>query len=175
MNKADLIIHPVRFRIMRILEKEPLTTAQIAERIADTPKSSIYRHLKLLLDGKVISLADTRLVNGIQEKTYQLARQPHLSAADLQNATADDHLRYFTDYAITLVNGFAHYLETAVSPIDFVADNVGYTEATLYANDAEILVMQTAINHALMPLLTNDGGENGRRKRKIAIILHPED
>ncbi len=175
MNKAELIIHPVRFRILRTLAGEPLTTAQIAEQMPDTPKSSIYRHLKLLLAGKAIALADTRLVNGIQEKTYQLARQPRLSAVDLQNATADDHLRYFSNYVVTLVNGFAHYLETAVSPIDFVADNVGYTEATFYANDAEMLVMQTALNKALLPLLTNDGDENGRCKRKIAIILHPEE
>jgi len=178
VNKAELIIHPVRFRIMRTLAEEPLTTAQIAERMPDTPKSSIYRHLKLLLAGEAIALADTRLINGIQEKTYQLAKRPYLSAIDLQHATADDHLQYFTDYTISLLSGFAHYLQTAVSPtnsIDFVADSVGYTEATFYANDAEMLAMQTALNKALLPLLANDGEENGRRKRKIAIILHPEN
>jgi DNA-binding transcriptional ArsR family regulator len=163
---------------MRTLAERPLTTAQIAERMPDTPKSSIYRHLKLLLEGEAIALADTRLINGIQEKVYQLAKAPYLTAADLQDATADDHLQYFTDYTVSLLSGFAHYLQTAVSPannIDFVADNVGYTEATFYANDAEMFAMQTALNKALLPLFANDGEENGRRKRKIAIIIHPEE
>lgn len=174
MKKAELIIHPVRFRIMRTLAERPLTTAQIAAQMPDTPKSSIYRHLKLLLEGEAIALADTRLINGIQEKTYQLAKRPYLSAIDLQQATADDHLQYFTNYTISLLSGFAHYLQTS-NNIDLVADNTGYTEATFYANDAEMLAMQTALNKALLPLLGNDGEENGRRKRKIAIILHPEN
>lgn len=174
MNKAELIIHPVRFRIMRTLAERPLTTAQIAAQMPDTPKSSIYRHLKLLLEGEAIALADTRLINGIQEKVYQLAKAPYLDAADIQQATADDHLHYFTNYTVSLLSGFAHYLQTA-NNIDFVADNTGYTEATFYANDAEMLAMQTALNKALLPLFANDGTENGRRKRKIAIIIHPEE
>ena len=35
MSKADLIIHPVRLRILRVLDGEALTTQEIAEQLGD--------------------------------------------------------------------------------------------------------------------------------------------
>ena len=68
LDKVELIIHPVRLRIMQAMGAEKLTTQEIAERLPDVPKSSLYRHLKLLLEGEMIGLAETRLVHGIQER-----------------------------------------------------------------------------------------------------------
>ncbi|MCP4428431.1 MAG: helix-turn-helix domain-containing protein, partial [Chloroflexi bacterium] len=83
LRKADLIIHPIRFRILQTLAAETLTTQEIAERLPGTPKSSIYRHLKTLLAGEAITVAETRSVKGIQEKVYRLAQRPYLGPDDL--------------------------------------------------------------------------------------------
>ena len=68
MKKADLIIHPVRLRIMQALTNQTLTTQEITDELGDVPKSSVYRHLKMLLDGGLIAVAETNLVKGIGEK-----------------------------------------------------------------------------------------------------------
>jgi hypothetical protein len=121
----------------------------------------------------MIVVAETRLVNGIQEKVYRLAQRPYLSAEDVAGMTADDHLRTFTNYVMTLLQGFADYLAAAGATPDLLADRVGYTEAIFWATDAELDQFQTALNQALLPLLPNDGGGNGRRRRKIAVVSHP--
>jgi len=175
LHKIEFIIHPVRFRILRTINKDSLTTQEIADRLADIPKSSIYRHLKLLLRNDLIVVAETRLVNGIQEKTYRLDRSARLSADDMKELSADDHIRYFTTYALTLVQDYAEYV-TAVfaqnNALDMLADRTGYTEVSFYATTVELDTLQAEINAAVMKLLANNAG-NGRQRHKLAIVSHP--
>lgn len=171
MRKIELVIHPVRFQILRAIGTEALTTQEIADRLPDTPKSSIYRHLKLLLAHSLIMLADTRLVNGIQEKTYRLDQPARLGVEDMANLSADDHIRFFTTYALTLVQDFADYV-TQNAPIDMLADHTGYTEIAFYATTAELDDFQLALNNALMKLMGHEPG-NGRSRRKLAIVSQP--
>ncbi|MBK8906285.1 MAG: helix-turn-helix domain-containing protein [Anaerolineaceae bacterium] len=171
MRKIELIIHPVRFQILRAIGTETLTTQEIADRLPDTPKSSIYRHLKLLLEHDLIVLADTRLVNGIQEKTYRLDQPARLGPEEMNELSVDDHIRFFTTYALTLVQDFADYV-TKNAPVDMLADRTGYTEISFYANTAELDEFQVAINTAVMKLLANQPG-NGRSRRKLAVVSQP--
>ena len=171
LRKIELVIHPVRFQILRAMGTDALTTQEISDRLPDTPKSSIYRHLKLLLEHNLIVLADTRLVNGIQEKTYRLDQPARLSPDDMKGLSADDHIRFFTTYALTLVQDYADYV-TQHAPIDMLADRVGYTEVAFYATLAELDTFQMEINTAVIKLLGNEPG-NGRTRRKLAIVSQP--
>ena len=176
MNKADLIIHPIRIRIMRTLDRETLATHEIAQRLEDVPKSSIYRHLKLLLEGQMIEVAETREVNGILEKTYRLARPPALNAGDIALWTAEDHLRYFTTYILTLLHDFnAYTAQTAAKHgvIDMLSDRVGYREVNFLATKQELDIALGKINDAILPLLNNNPSL-GRQTYKLATILHPQ-
>ena len=171
MRKIELIIHPVRFQILRAIGQEALTTQEIADRLPDTPKSSIYRHLKLLLDHNLIVVAETRLVNGIQEKTYRLDQPARLGTEDVADLSVDDHVRFFTTYAVTLVQDYADYV-TQNAPIDMLVDRTGYTEAIFYATTAELDAFSAAFNEALLKLMGNEPG-NGRSRRKLAIVSQP--
>ena len=176
MNKADLIIHPVRFRILRTLDREALSTHQIAQKLDDVPNSSIYRHLKLLLDGHLIEVTETRLVNGIQEKIYHLSQPASLGPGDIAMWTAEDHLRYFTTYALTLLHDFTAYTvksEAENGAIDMVSDRVGYREVNFFATKQELDVALGKVNEAVLPLLNNESGA-GRKMYKLATILHPQ-
>ena len=43
-EKADLIIHPIRLRILQLLSREPLTIRKLVQLMPDVAKSSLYRH-----------------------------------------------------------------------------------------------------------------------------------
>lgn len=161
---------------MRTLDRESLTTHEIAQRLDDIPKSSIYRHLKLLLDGQMITVAKTREVNGIPEKIYCLAHPPSLNAGDIAMWTAEDHLRYFTTYVLTLLHDFAAYAtksEVENGVIDMVSDRVGYREVSFFANKQELDIALGKVNEAILPLLNNTAAD-GRNIYKLATILHPQ-
>lgn len=177
LSKADLILHPVRLRILQTLLGDELTTQEITNRLGDVPQSSIYRHLKLLLAEGMVAVAAARLVNGIQEKTYHLAQPAFLSPDDITNISTEQHGQYFATYVLSLLQGFQHYLaqkKASGAPLDLLADRVGYSDAAFYATTEEFDRLGRAINEALLPLLQNSPSPD-RHKHKIAIITHPVD
>lgn len=175
MTKAELIIHAVRLRILQALTDAALTTQEIADHLPDVPKSSLYRHLKMLVDGEMITVVDTQLVNGIQEKRYGLQSPAYLNADDMKGMTAEDHLRYFTIYILTVLRGFSDYLNAAPDEkgeIDMLTDRVGYTEIALFTNADELNAFQEGLSKLLQQFAQNQPGD-GRHKHKFAFITHP--
>lgn len=175
MKRVDLILHPVRFRILETISGESLTTQEVAGRLPDVPKSTIYRHLKRLLENDMIAVDETHQVRGVTEKTYRLNQPLRLSVEEMADMSPDEHVQYFRTYALALVQGFSHYVRSAAvdNKVDMVAHRSGYSEALVFATTAELDEAFTAINQALMALATNTPGEN-RHKHKFAIITHPE-
>jgi DNA-binding transcriptional ArsR family regulator len=172
---VNAMMHPVRLRILQTLGSEALTTQEIAERMSDTPKSSIYRHLKVLLEADLVAVAATRLVKGIEEKRYVVARSLFLDADDIAGMSGEDHVRSFTTYMLLVQQGFVDYVRDSADNddrIDMVRDRAGYTEIHFHATDAELDAAMTAINQAVLPLIDNQPDEN-RRARKLITVSHP--
>jgi DNA-binding transcriptional ArsR family regulator len=171
-TNVELILHPQRLRILQTLAAASLTTQEIADRLPDLPKSSIYRHLKVLLDAGLVAVAETHPVKGVEEKVYRLEQVPNLTSEDMAGLTPDEHLRYFTTFVTGLTRGFADYLARIPHP-DLYADIVGYREAIFYATDEEFIQILTAMNQALAPLISATEPGPGRKRRKLASITHP--
>jgi DNA-binding transcriptional ArsR family regulator len=171
-SKADLVIHPVRLQILQALAEKSRTTQEIAEVLPMVSQPSLYRHLKMLLEGGMVVVAETRQVRGIQEKRYQLAQSPHLSAEDFGDITKEQHLHYFNAYAASLLKGFADYLEESPEKPDLLADQTGYTETAFYASSEEMGQFFQKLLEAIKVVASNPPAP-GRRRRKLAIISHP--
>jgi hypothetical protein len=78
---ADLLLHPVRLRIVKaFLGDRALTTRQLACELPDVPAASVYRHVGRLAEAEVLHVVAERRVRGITERTYML----RLFAAQIQ-------------------------------------------------------------------------------------------
>jgi DNA-binding transcriptional ArsR family regulator len=171
LNKADLILHPARLQILQALALKPMNTQELAENLSGVPKSSIYRHMRALLDGGMVEIAETRPVKGVMEKFYRLAQNPHLSQADVASYTPEQNLRYFAMFLAEQLQGFAGYLSTHPQQ-DFQSDRVGYTELNFYASPAELDQLQAALSQVLRELAPNPPAAE-RHRHKFAIITYP--
>jgi len=109
---GDLIIHPVRIRILSALHQETLTTAEIHARFPDVSLRTLYRHLEELVVGGALEVAETRRVRGAVEQRFRLARPPLLSAEDRQRAVPQDWQRFFTLITSLLNAEFATFVHT---------------------------------------------------------------
>ncbi|MBN2471734.1 MAG: helix-turn-helix domain-containing protein [Anaerolineae bacterium] len=169
----DLVIHPVRLRILQMLTLRPLTTQAIGEALPDVPTSSLYRHIKQLLDGGLITVLETNQVRGIEERVYTLAQSPSMAGPeDFLSLPPDEHVRYFTLFATALIQGFTNYVFARDGEHDLMADRVGYTDMLFYASTEQMDALGNAINSQLRPLVEQGPGE-GRTLRKISVITHP--
>ena len=171
-DKADLIIHPIRLRVMHLLGQKPMTTAELDGLMPDVAISSLYRHIKKLLDADMIEVAETHLVKGTPEKTYRLLQAPHLTVEDIKTMTKEDHLRYFSSYVAGLVKDFKAYLDSQES-LDMLADRAGYSEALFFASTDELDELFKPFREKLNKLI-NQPSKPGRRLRKLVFINHPE-
>jgi DNA-binding transcriptional ArsR family regulator len=147
------------------------TAAELAERLADVPPATLYRHLNVLQRGGVLAVAGERRVRGAVERRFAL--QPgaaSLSRADLAAATRDDHLRWFATFLAGLLDAFGRYL--ARGDPDLARDGVGYREVVLQLADEEVAEMSVAVNAALVPFATRPPGP-GRTPRLLATVLVP--
>jgi DNA-binding transcriptional ArsR family regulator len=150
-SAADLILHPVRMRIIQMLGAgKPYTSQQLAEALPDIPPATLYRHLAKLLQGGILEVVSQRQVRGTQEKTYALKAQAAiLGPEEFAKASRDDHMRYFASFLATLMGDYGRYLQR--ENLDPVADGVGYRTVPLNLSDAEFHQMLKALQEAMLP------------------------
>jgi DNA-binding transcriptional ArsR family regulator len=171
LEKADLIIHPARLQIVQLIAGGALSTTELAERLPALPKSSIYRHLRLLLEGGLVEVAATRLVKGTLEKFYRLAQAPHLSQEKMGKYGREDQMRLFATFLAAQLQEFSDYMEENPG-YNFQRDHSGFSTLTFYASSAELDHLLTELRSLLMRNAVFPP-EEGRKRHKIAIITHP--
>ncbi len=172
-SKADLILHPVRVRIIGLLAGgRHLSARQMVERLGSVPQPSLYRHLKKLVKGGVLAVEDERRVRGAVERVYGLAQgRAKLTAEDLAEASRDDHMRYFMTFVASLLDEFASYLEQ--QDVDLFKDGVGYGQVPLYLSEREFDDVAGQIRDVLTRAAANEPTAE-RRRRTFSTIVMPE-
>jgi DNA-binding transcriptional ArsR family regulator len=174
MKRADLVLHPVRLRIILAFARgRRLTPQQVAADLPDVPHATLYRQIERLYEGGALAVAGERRVRGAVERTYVLAEGgTSVSPEDLAKSSRDDHLGYFTAFAAGLIAEFELYLGR--SKVDLLKDGVGYRQVVLNLTDQELMEMAGALNAALMRFLAYKP-KAGRKRRLLATVLFPLD
>lgn len=173
-DSADLLLHPVRLRIVQaFLGDRPLTTSQLSAELSDIPAASLYRHVSRLVNAGVLQVVSERRVRGALERTYML----RLAAAtippdELASMSAEDHRQAFMAFTAGLLRDYGRYLEQP--DIDLYRDGVSYRMAGLWLDDAEYAGLLRDLVRVLQPRAAN-APEPGRRRRIIAYVLLPGD
>ena len=168
--KADLILHPVRLRVIQALVGKTLTPQQIKSIIPDVPHATLYRHINRLVDAGVLVVAEERPVRGVVERAYSLPDQAaELTEQDVAEVAADDHMRYFMTFVASLVGDFGRYL--GQGEFDLAADGVGYRQAPLYLSDEELQELVAALQAVLTPYRQNTPRSDRRRRNLSTIII----
>ncbi|WP_067474553.1 helix-turn-helix domain-containing protein [Actinomadura hibisca] len=137
MDTLELLAHPVRLRIVQAMAGgRVLTTAQLADRIPDVHKATVYRHVGLLAEGGVLEVAEEQRVRGAVERRYRLQQERASVGPDTIAAmSAADHRRAFTAAMAALLAEFTGYLEH--DGVDPVTDLVGYRQHVLWLSPRE--------------------------------------
>lgn len=168
---ADLLLHPIRLRILVAMVGRQLTVQQLGLVMPEVPQATLYRQLNKLVQAGVLDLVEERPVRGTIEKVYTARKNAGLLSPEVFAAAGhDEHMRYFTSFVAALIGDLWSYLgQPRVEP---VADGLGYSEMPLYLSDAELAQLHGALGELLGPILANAPGP-GRRRRTLALIMIP--
>jgi DNA-binding transcriptional ArsR family regulator len=171
-TKENLLLHPLRLRILLVVAGREVTAQQIAGELPDVPQASLYRHINLLAAGGMLVAVRERRVHNTIEKTYALPPEgAMLSVEDLKNAKPEDHIRLFTQYLGQLLGYYVRYVQRG--DVDFLRDNVLFQMAPVYLSEAEGQELGRAFNAALVPFIQN-GPSPERRRSVIGLMSLPD-
>jgi hypothetical protein len=172
MTSADLLLHPVRLRIVQaFLGDRALTTTALRAELPDVPAASLYRHVARLVAGGVLAVVAERRVRGAVERTYVLrSSAASVSLDELAKMTPDEHRQAFLAYVAALIGDFDRYL--ARGDIDLLRDGVTYRLAGMWLSDAELTKLAHELIAVVQPRLAN-APKRGRKRRIFGTILLP--
>jgi hypothetical protein len=172
MTNAELLLHPVRLRIVQaFLGDRALTTSQLSSELPDVPPASLYRHVARLVDASVLAVVAERRVRGALERTYVLRNSAAtISLDELATMSADDHRQAFLAFIATLIGNFDRYLDRA--DVDLLRDGASYRLIGLWLTDKELAELSRDMFAVLQPRVAN-GPKRARKRRILATVLVP--
>ena len=172
-NKIELILHPIRMRIITTISGREMTTGQLAKALPDVAQATLYRHVNTLTQADVLTVVDERPVRGTVEKLYAVnnTAMQNITEVDVTKLSKDDHIRYFTTFLVTQIADFSRYLQSQ-DEINPEQDGVGYHTVPLYMTDDELM----NFGKQLQELLGNYQAEHPDRKRRLfSFVIMPSN
>jgi hypothetical protein len=175
MSSADLLLHPVRLRIVKtFLGDRALTTGDIAAELDDVPTGSLYRHIATLAKAGVLQVVGERRVRGAVEKTYTMRLMAaQMQPDEVEAMSLQDHAQAFMAYVAGLLGDFDRYLAHAPTP---GRDGAAYRVGAMWLTDAEYAEFLGDLTQLLQRRLANAPSKGRRRRLAYHVLLPaPED
>jgi hypothetical protein len=168
---ADLLLHPVRLRIVQaFLGDRALTTTQLAAELDDVPAGSLYRHVALLAKAGVLRVVGERRVRGAVERTYILRiLAAHLGPGEAAAMIPAEHAHAFMAFVAGLLADLDRYL--AAGAPDLARDGVSYRVAAMWLTDAELAGFVRDLLTVVGPRIANAPGKRRRRRMVFSVLL----
>lgn len=172
MALSDLLLHPVRLRIVQaFLGRGELTTAALRHHLSDVPPATLYRQITALLEADILEVVDERKVRGAVERTFVLrTANANLGPEEAAAMTPEEHRRGFVTFVAGLIGDFDRYL--AAGDVDLARDRVGYRQYAAHLTDEEMDVFIDDLRAVIQPRLEHQPSPE-RTRRLISHILMP--
>ena len=172
IRQSDILLHPIRLRIVLTTAGDELTTADIARRMPDVPQATLYRHIATLVDAGMLDVVGERKARGAVERTYRVnTAVARVEAAEASEMDAEEHFEAFTMFVGVLIETYGRYLKSPAA--DPAHDGVSVRQARLWLTDQELDGLVVDLKGVLAGYL--DFEETDRRKpRLLNTILMPD-
>ncbi len=150
MDKIELILHPIRARIIQAAAYESITTQEIAARMPDVPQTTLYRHINLLIENKMLIVVREVKVRGTVERELHLADETvHVAIAEMAALSQTEQFHYFMVFFSTLMADFARAGQHASRPVDLPI--ALYSKDKIHATAEEMARIRDQIDAIMAP------------------------
>ena len=164
----QILLNPIRSRIIQYLSvQESATAKELATFIADVPRATLYRHLKILADSDVIMVVAENRVRGSVERTYSLNLTSLMEEDNKENAT-----RNAFGFLMKIYADFERYFSEKKA--DPSKDKMFLSNVSLLLSDEEFEDLLKQINEILRNHLNNEPNQE-RKQRSLSFISSPSN
>lgn len=173
MATADLLLHPVRARILQtLLGADELTTAQLRDQLPDIAPATMYRHVAALAQADILEVVQETPIRGTVERSYRVRQDRALVDADARaSMTKEDHRRAFTVFTGAMLADFDRYL--AHDDTEPAREGVMYRQGAVWLTDEEFTALVEELE-AVVARHTKTKPDDGRSRHLISFAMMPD-
>ena len=137
------------------------TSNEIISYIDDVPRTTLYRHLKMLEENGVINVVRENRIRGTLEKVYSLNLSYTSSEGEKQSANV---------FFLGLLADFQNYFKEETH--DAEKDMLMFRTSLLVVDDEEFLAFLTEYGQLIKKYMNNKR-QGERKQRRVSIISSP--
>jgi DNA-binding transcriptional ArsR family regulator len=166
----DLMVHPIRLRIVTAMSNDRMTAKEIADALPDIPQTTLYRHINVLIEGGLLEVVEEIPQRGTVERVLGFKVQPTLQPQDLLGLSKEQLKETFTMVIYTLLNEALNSLNQFPEgkPIDIIGSGFHFSECQLNLTDEEY----HQLNQKIMGLMMEAGNNKPTQERKRRIFSY---
>jgi len=166
-NINNIIMNPIRMRIIQTLSKNKLLTAsEICENISDIPRTTLYRHIKILIENNILTVISEQKIRGSLERTLALNINEITKHNSVENAT-QTAFSFLMDKYVKFQKYFSR------KKIDPGKDKIFLNNTVMMMTDEEFDQFLLELRELLVKY-TYEFAED-RKVRDISIISAPDE
>ncbi|MED3802073.1 helix-turn-helix domain-containing protein [Lysinibacillus xylanilyticus] len=176
-NKAEVLMHPVRMKILQALmhdKEEGLSTLEMISIIKDVPQATLYRHIQILMDEDIIKIVKERKVRSVTEKFYALNEGAEkLSQEDWTQLTIKQKLNYVSNYQLALLSQYQNYLNS-LDEEERLADLATFSFIDLTLTTNQFMSFESELNDLIIKYYNMADSSKETETKTIAINIIPK-
>ncbi|GAB0166847.1 helix-turn-helix domain-containing protein [Lysinibacillus sp. CTST325] len=176
-NKAEVLMHPVRMKILQALmhdKEEGLSTLEMISIIKDVPQATLYRHIQILMDENIIKIVKERKVRSVTEKFYALNEGAEkLSQEDWTQLTIKQKLNYVSNYQLALLSQYQNYLNL-LDEEERLADLATFSFIDLTLTTNQFMNFEIELNDLIIKYYNMADSSKETETKTIAINIIPK-
>ncbi|MDD1503708.1 helix-turn-helix domain-containing protein [Lysinibacillus sp. CNPSo 3705] len=176
-NKAEVLMHPVRMKILQALmhdKEEGLSTLEMISIIKDVPQATLYRHIQILMDENIIKIVKERKVRSVTEKFYALNEGAEkLSQEDWTQLTIKQKLNYVSNYQLALLSQYQNYLNS-LDEEERLADLATFSFIDLTLTTTQFMSFENELNDLIIKYYNMADSSKETETKTIAINIIPK-
>jgi len=157
-SKLELIMNPVRIRILTALSNQKLTTHQLAIEIPDIPQTT-------LVENGLIQVAEENPIRGTVERVYQIDRAVNLTDDDLNSLRKKDLEQLVSVMIGSLLSEAKVFLSAMPDQGDVkpLAQGIEFAKTSLFLNGTEFEELNKKMHEVIHSYAKLPAGEDRKR------------
>lgn len=159
----EVMLNPIRMRIIQTLVgNRSMTTTEICEKMRDVPRTTLYRHIKVLLDYEVLRVISEQKIRGSLERTLAV----NLEEFSSENRDGEP-LQHIFAFLMNCYRQFQTYFDS--EDVDTGRDRVFCNNAVMMADDKEYDSFLSELTTLMQKYVTTEY-QPGRKARSVSIL-----
>ncbi|MDX1931678.1 MAG: helix-turn-helix domain-containing protein [Capsulimonadales bacterium] len=172
LRKAEALLHPVRLRIVKVLQTGSKTPGQIAALLPEVAQATLYRHIARLEEAGVITVIERRQVHGTVERVFDLIPERAVfNHQELSSVPPDEKIVLARLFFGELIALFERYFRNRSS--DLSRDHVVMYEQAAHLTPEEAQKVREEMRNLMDRYVSNPPNAE-RRPYSLTVVSVPE-